>query len=105
MLVRPQPLPDELDRSYLGALMRFNGISNEHVALRLLTIRAGSVGAPQFNNSSMKLLSAVAGIDLPAFARNHSMLPLRRCVTSYDIDHGSPRNLVVIYNCGIGVIR
>lgn len=105
MLVRPQPLPDELDRSYLGALMRFNGISNERVALRLITTWAGSAGAPQVNNAAMKLLSEVAGIDLPAFARSHSMLPLRRAVTSYDIDHGSPHNLMVIYNCGIGPIR
>jgi len=105
MLVRPQPLPDELDRSYLGALMRYNGTSGERAALRLIAVWDGSAGAPKFCKPAMKLLSVAAGIDLPAFARNHSMLPLRRSITRYDIDHGSLDNLAVVHNCGIGTIR
>ncbi len=103
MLLRLQPLPDELDRSYLGALMRYNGVADEQATLQLIASWAGSADIPRRRNPALQLLSVAAGVDLPAFVRDHTTLPLRRSITSYltDLEHGSRSNLELVYSSGI----
>ena len=45
-------------------------------------------------SSPIELLSCVAGLELPAFVRQHTTVPLRRGITSYraEAEHGSPEN-------------
>jgi len=107
MLVRLQPLPDELDRSYLGALMRFNGETDEMVTLQLIASWAGTADLPRRRNPAIQLLSAAAGMDLPGFVRDHTTLPLRRSITSYltDLEHGSRKNLELIHCSGFRLNR
>jgi len=101
MVVRIHPLPDELDRSYLGALMRVNAFSTEAEARTFLTA-PGDSALPWRQNPTLKLLSDAAGMELEGFVMNHTTLPLRRSVTSYmpGLPHGSPGNLVLLHVSG-----
>lgn len=102
MLLRLQPLPDELDRSYLGALMRFNALATEEEARTYLAALDDSAALPWRRNPTLKLLSTAAGMDLAAFVMNHTTLPLRRSITSYmpGLAHGCASNLVLIHVSG-----
>lgn len=102
MIVRLQPLPDELDRSYLGALMRVNALATEGEARSYLVRLDGSTALPWRRNPTLKLLSAAAGMDLVGFVMNHTTLPLRRSITSYmpHLAHGSGSNLDLIHTSG-----
>lgn len=95
MIIRPEQLPDELDRSYLGALMRFNGKTTEvHITQAL--VEAFSADLPSMGKSAsrLELLSVAAGMPVAAFVQEHSTLPLRRSITPNPTDHahGSPVN-------------
>lgn len=102
MVIRLQPLPDELDRSYLGALMRVNALATEE-ALRTSLARLDDSGSlPWRRNPTLKLLSVAADMDLVGFVKNHTTLPLRRSITSYmpELAHGCSSNLVLLHVSG-----
>jgi len=102
MIVRLQPLPDELDRSYLGALMRVNALDTEEKLRNCLGQSDDSDGVSRLRNPTLKLLSSAAGMDLVGFVLNHTTLPLRRSITSYlpDLAHGCSSNLALLHVSG-----
>jgi hypothetical protein len=103
MIVRPTPFPEELDRSYLGRVMRLNGVSSEKDIVALMAIWAGVADKSRREISCVELLSKVAGIDLAEFVRQHTTLPLRRAITSYqaDLPHGSEENRSMLWTSGM----
>lgn len=98
MLIRPDPLPDELDRGYHGRVMRLNGKSDPEEMLSLMATWAGVAGAPRRELSAVELLAKLAGQSLPLFVCRHTTLPLRRSITSYlpDLPHGDASNHSII---------
>lgn len=102
MVIRLQPLPDELDRSYLGALMRVNALVTEEELRTSLARLDNSDSLPWRRNPTLKLLSIAAGMDLVGFVKNHTTLPLRRSITSYlpELAHGCSSNLVLLHVSG-----
>lgn len=103
MITRPSPFPGELDRSYLGRVMRLNGKSSEKDIVVLMSLWAGVAGRPRREVSCLELLSKVAGVDLPSFVRQQTTLPLRRAITSYqpDLPHGSEASRSMLWTSGM----
>ena len=97
-LIRPIPLPDELDRSYLGRVLAINGMSEGKDGIAALQqchpLADTSSAAPNL----VELLSNVAGMSAEQFVRAHSLLPLRRAITTFyaDIEHGSPKRQTLL---------
>jgi len=106
-MIRLQPLPDELDRSYLGALMRFNGWDDESVAVRKMATWNGTEHVARRLNPTLQVLSQVAGMSLVDFTREHSTLASRRSLASrkIDADHGCPSNLDLVGVSGLRLAR
>lgn len=107
MLIRPKPFPEELDRGYLGHVMRKNGAETEKYAENLMAIWAGVAGKTRREVSCLELLSKVAGMDLPTFVRQHSMLPLRRAITANqpDLAHGCEQSRSMLWRTGMRLAR
>jgi len=107
MLIRPIPFPEEIDRGYLGRVMRFNGCAKEEDAIELMRVWVGCVDKSWREVSSLELLSRVAGVELPTFVRRHTSLPLRRGITSYqpDLHHGCESNKNMLWSTGMRVAR
>lgn len=103
MILRPQPLPDELDRSYLGAVMRLNGVTKEDAAMDLVAQWDSTVARAPGQRACLEALSKVAGVELTQFVREHSTLSMRRAVTSYQplLPHGCPSNIKLVQNSGM----
>jgi hypothetical protein len=97
-LIIPAIMPDEIDRGYFGRIMRANGISNEAKMLSRLAERAGMAGLPRRDSPVALLVGMAAYGESKRFVQNHTMLPLRRSITSYlpDLDHGCDSNLTVL---------
>lgn len=64
MLLRPSPFPEEIDRGYLGRVMRFNGITTESEAINLIARWSGNAGKSRYEVTNLELLSKVADIEL-----------------------------------------
>jgi TniQ len=107
MLVRPLPLPDELDRGYLGRIMRINGLRTEKDAMEQLTDMLGLGHMTRREQSCLEPLSLVAGLTLEQFTQAHSTLPLRRAITSYlpDLAHGSATRRSILHFSGMALAR
>lgn len=86
MIIRLQPLPDEMDVGYLGRLLQMNGVGSERAFVEL----ARDYGNQAGEYSMADLLTDVAGVSLQNFVMQHSTLPLRRAITSHrpDVEHG-----------------
>jgi len=107
MLIRPAPFPGELDRGYMGRVMRINGIVKETDAVDLLSAWAGGADKSRQKLSLIESLSLVAGMDLPMFVTRHTTFPLRRGITSCrpDLPHGSESNRRMLWSSGMGRTR
>ncbi len=94
MLIRPLPLPDELDEGYAGCVMRLNGKQSMKDLDTLMRAWAGCPDASWREVSRLELLSKVANLTVMDFVLRHTTLPLRRGITSYqaDLPHGSDQN-------------
>jgi hypothetical protein len=74
--VAPEVLPDELDRSYLGALLRLNGFAptDSHCAKRIIA-SFFSAQEPQSAWAVYISLATISGLTQETFLTRHSMLP------------------------------
>lgn len=106
-LFRPTPLPEELDRSYLGRIMRLNRFQSEKDTVAAMIIKFGLEKMSRKELSCLELLSLMADQPLAQFAQNHSTIPLRRAITSSlpDLPHGSPARRSLLCNFGMVAVR
>jgi hypothetical protein len=90
-LIRPQPLPDELDIGYLGRVLAINGLGEGRQAKFALRQFHALTDKPSDATPLAELLSDVAGLSAEHFVCAHTMLPLRRAITTFyaNIEHGS----------------
>jgi TniQ len=77
MLVRPAPMPEELDRGYLGRVMRINGLRCERRTCDYMYGMFGLEKNPSHKRAILHGLSLVAGQPLEDFAQHHLLLPIR----------------------------
>lgn len=107
MLTRLQPMPDEIATSYLGRLMRMNALKGERNALQFMS---RSLELPQANQKmrpTVQILSAMARMNVDQFVRQHTLIPLRRGITSYleDIEHGGAGCEGIVRHTGVRNLR
>lgn len=100
MLVQPAPLPDELDRGYLGRIMRINGYRSPKDLLDVAATHFGFEDRTRREFTTHECLSRFASMSSEEFARRHTTLPLRRGITSYfpDVAHGSEERRSLLFN-------
>ncbi len=107
VLCRIPPLPDETDRSYLGALMRVNGFQTEtefreHVAKWTSIQNWNRTSVP-----TVELLATVATTQIEDFARHHTLIPLRRGITAHlpTVIHGCANHQTLLRQTNFGQRR
>lgn len=107
MIDRPIPFPEELDRGYLGRVMRLNGVDSETKMVKLMASWAGVAGKSRREVSCLELLSKVAATELPRFVWRQTTLPFRRAITSYqpDLAHGSNASRSMLWTSGMRLAR
>ena len=99
-LVRPAPFPEELDRGYLGRVMRINSYRCEKEILAAIAEDCGQEEKSAREFTTHERLSHIAGLSSEQFAQNHTTVPLRRAITSFfpEIRHGSLDRQSLLYN-------
>ena len=107
MLIRPAPFPEELDRGYLGRVMRKNGAATEKYAVELMKIWAGVSDKSNREIPCLELLSKVAGIDVAMFVKQHTLLPFWRGITSNqpDLSHGEENQRSLLRSLEMQFVR
>lgn len=102
-MIRPIAFPGEIDRSYLGAVMRLNGLSDEEGAIALMAQWADIPNWTPRTTPVIELLSQVAGVPTQLFVQQHSTLAFRRAITSRlaDVPHGSLDNRSLLCTSGM----
>ena len=100
MLVQPAPFPEEMDRGYLGRIMRVNGYRTPKDAVEAMAAHFGEEGRSRRDLTTHELLSRMAGMTTEHFAQRHTTLPLRRGITSYvpSLIHGSKERKSLLHN-------
>jgi hypothetical protein len=83
--------PDELAQSYRGRLARVNGWGSAYTTAKHLADWVKEISSCDERLCGVEVLAKVAGMDVTAFVRNHTMLPFRRAVAldHEDVPHGS----------------
>lgn len=107
MLIRPLPLPDELDLGYLGFVMRLNGLDSPKALDELARRWADCPETSCREVSRLELLSRIAGLSTRDFVMRHTTLPLRRGITSYlpYLPHGSEEGRDMLWSTGMRLAR
>ncbi|MFG6487967.1 TniQ family protein [Roseateles sp. BYS78W] len=107
MLAISAPLPDELSRSFLGRLMRMNGVAGEKDMIERLASFLGVAERDRRKVTVTELLSMAARMGPENFVCQHTLIPLRRSITSYlpDLAHGAPGSQGVLFLSGQRLIR
>lgn len=107
MLNIPTVLPNEIDRSYLGAVMRQNGDNKESAIIAKIALHVGLGDKTRRQVPAIELLGKIAQTDTQTFVRQHSTLPYRRGITSYfaGLRHGSEDNRNILRDSGMRVAR
>jgi len=107
MLIRPMPLPDELELGYQGFVMRVNGLESLKALDELARQWAHCPGSSCREVSRLKLLSRIAGLSTQDFVMRHTTLPLRRGITSYlpDLPHGSEEGRDMLWSTAMRLAR
>lgn len=107
MLNVPSLLPDEIERSYLGAIMRANGVRKEKDIVTKMASYTGQEGKSRREVPRLKLLAILAQMQVVSFVRHHTTLPLRRGITSYfpDEAHGAENEGGMLWTTGMRVAR
>lgn len=77
--VRPQLLPEELDRGYLGFTMTLNGMSSVDEALRQIS-SCLMPGCPGAAKGLVESLACVADLSVDDFVKCHTTYPLREAI-------------------------
>lgn len=106
-LIRLSPMPQELDRAYLGRIKHANGFGNEEETVKAIAQHFGLDGVSRRERSCLELLGLVAGQSSEAFVCSHSTLPIRRGITSRspELAHGSLEGRGVLYTSGTALAR
>lgn len=107
MLTRPLPLPDELDRGFLGRVIRLNGFRNEKECVAELCRWVRLSDPDERALPCVMLLSRAAGMDTEAFTLRHTTLPFRRGITSYmpTVAHGCESNQTILRHSAMRLAR
>lgn len=102
MLVHPAPLPEEMDRGYLGRIVRINGYRTPKDTVDAMAAHFGEEGRSRRDLTTHELLSRMAGMTTEHFAQRHTTLPLRRGITSYlpKLVHGCGERTSLLYVSG-----
>ena len=103
----PTMMPDEIDRSYLGRLILAAGAASLG---ELLAKMADSVGIKKSEiktKTRIELLCEALQMPTTEFCRNHTMLPIRRAVTSYfpSLNHGDCQMKSMLKYSGVRLAR
>ena len=106
-VLRPVVLPDELDRGYLGFIMRLNGFRTEKNAAAAIAAHFGLEAKTRMELPCVELLAMVAAKSTEDFVLDHTTLPLRRAITSYhpDLRHGSTERRSLLVNSAMCATR
>ncbi|AMO93197.1 tniQ family protein [Collimonas fungivorans] len=101
------PLPDELDRSYLGRLMRANGLPSVAAVINLLTQCSNVAKALRRETCHLDHLSSAANMELTQFVQRHTIIPLHRSFTSclFNVAHGSTQVRSTVRKTGMRSAR
>jgi hypothetical protein len=107
LIVTLESRPDELDRSYLGRLIRINGVKSQKQILDLIASWNLQPEKSRRELSSTELLASAANLDITTFIRNHSTLPLRRSIAAYrpEVVHGCKENKNMLFISGMRLAR
>lgn len=107
MITCPKPLPDELDRGYLGRVTRINGFKDEKECAAEVALWSGLSDIHERSVPGVMLLSRVAGMDTESFVHRHTTLPFRRGITSYmpTLTHGCESSDTTLRNSGMRLAR
>lgn len=107
MIIRPELLPDEIDRSYLGRVLNFNQIQNHKELLKQVKIWQHDCENPSDKCSVLEALSIISGITLRELVCKHTTLPLRRSITGTfpKLAHGSLSNKNILIRSGMNTAR
>lgn len=107
MLAISTPLPDEVSRSFLGRVMRMNGIASEKDMIERLASFLGITERDRRKITATQILSKAAGIGIERFVCQHTLIPLRRSINSYlpDLAHGGPGSEGVLFLSGPRLVR
>jgi hypothetical protein len=109
MLSRLKVLPDEVDRGYLGRVMRFNGVRERQGALRALRVTGGEPadGGEGLRTGTVALLASLSAMPLDEFVAAHTTLPWRRAIAwlKTDVEHGGEDSDSIISISGLRLAR
>lgn len=103
----PTLMPDEIDRSYLGRFMLAAGAATQGELLaRVADCLETGVGERKIQ-TRIELLCEFLQMSTTEFCRNHTMLPIRRAVTSYfpSLNHGDSQMKSMLKYSGVRLAR